>query len=173
MALSDKLPWLKLSGEPSRPKTSGEQVVHFLLSITLLAVALAVCYLVVMSDTKRTLVCDAQACLVKERAGLFAKPIKIAKAGKPVSFEASNRNLGGLAVLMIDAQGESEWITPANEEPARVQKIVQDLKNWPEGKDYVIAEDGFGIEWYIACVLLLLSCFLNLRNSVRWFIASR
>ena len=41
MALSDKLPWLKLSSEPSRPKTTGEQVVHFLLSLVLLAVALS------------------------------------------------------------------------------------------------------------------------------------
>ena len=173
MALSDKLPWLKLSSEPSRPKTTGEQVVHFLLSLVLLAVALSVSYLVVMSETKRTLICDTQACLVKERAGLFATPPKIAKARKPVSFEAGNRNLGGLAVLMIDADGESEWITPPNEEPAQVRKIASDLKSWPDGKDYVITTDGFGFEWYIACILLLLSCFLNLRNSVRWFLATR
>lgn len=173
MALSDKLPWLKLSSEPSRPKTGAQQLVHFLLSMALLAVSLGVSYLVVMSDTRRTLSCDAKACLVKERAGMFSKPIKIARAQKPVSFEASSRNFGGMAVLMIDANGESEWITPANEEPARVLKVAKDLKAWPDGKDYVIAEDGFGIEWYIACVLLLTSCFLNLRNSVRWFIASR
>lgn len=173
MALSDKLPWLKLSREDTRPKTGGQLLVHFLLSLALLATSLGLMYLVVVSDTRRTLSCDGTHCVVRERSGMFAKPMRLAKMTQPVSFEVRPRQFGTLAVLMIDAEGESDWVSPANAAPEDVRRVARELATWPQGKDYVIDVDGFGLEWQALCLLLLLTSAINLRNSVRWFLQMR
>jgi hypothetical protein len=176
MGLKDILGRLKrmgASGEPLPPPSAPKQLAHFSLSLLVFVIAIALLWFITANETRRSYTCDAQRCMVFERDGLFDKPYKAASATKPVTFELKERPLSGLSVLMVDAQGESDWITPALNDPALAKRVMKDLPSYRDGDDYVIAREGLGFEWYILAALLLLSSVLNLRTSLRWLIESR